>query len=141
MALYLQNVPQFVIGLLATWKAGGIVVPVNPMNRAGSWTPSCATPAPACWSACRACTVTWPPPSSGTPTSATVVTTSELEYRARDDQRVFAGVEPVACEGADDMTGLIDRFRGQEPPPVTLSPDHTAFLTYTSGTTGRRKAR
>ena len=34
VALYLQNVPQFVIGLLATWKAGGVAVPVNPMNRA-----------------------------------------------------------------------------------------------------------
>lgn len=33
VALYLQNVPQFVIGLIATWKAGGIAVPVNPMNR------------------------------------------------------------------------------------------------------------
>ena len=34
MALYLQNVPQFVIGLVATWKAGGVAVPVNPMYRA-----------------------------------------------------------------------------------------------------------
>src|SRR5205814_2089619 len=34
VALYLQNVPQFVIGLLAVWKAGAVAVPVNPMNRA-----------------------------------------------------------------------------------------------------------
>ena len=34
LALYLQNVPQFVIGMLATWKAGGTAVSVNPMNRA-----------------------------------------------------------------------------------------------------------
>ena len=33
VALYLQNVPQFVIGMLATWKAGGVAVPVNPMYR------------------------------------------------------------------------------------------------------------
>ena len=31
VALFLQNVPQFVIGLLAAWKVGGIAVPVNPM--------------------------------------------------------------------------------------------------------------
>ena len=31
VALYLQNVPQFLIGLLATWKFGGSVVPLNPM--------------------------------------------------------------------------------------------------------------
>src|SRR6266571_2025371 len=34
VALYVQNVPQFVIAMLAAWKAGGIAVPVNPMNRA-----------------------------------------------------------------------------------------------------------
>ena len=62
VALYLQNVPQFVIGLVATWKAGAIAVPVNPMYRAGSLRPSCATPPPASWSVCRACTATWPPP-------------------------------------------------------------------------------
>ena len=33
LAVYLQNVPQFAIAVLATWKAGGIVVPVNPMNK------------------------------------------------------------------------------------------------------------
>src|SRR5262245_38994248 len=31
VALYLQNVPEFVIASLAAWKAGAIVVPINPM--------------------------------------------------------------------------------------------------------------
>ena len=31
IALYLQNMPQFVIGLLAAWKLGATAVPVNPM--------------------------------------------------------------------------------------------------------------
>jgi long-chain acyl-CoA synthetase len=31
--VYLQNVPQFVIAILAAWKAGGIAVAINPMNR------------------------------------------------------------------------------------------------------------
>src|SRR5919198_166792 len=34
VALYLQNVPQFLIALLATWKFGGSVVPLNPMLKA-----------------------------------------------------------------------------------------------------------
>src|SRR5437763_1034821 len=34
VAVYVQNVPQFVIAMLAAWKAGGIAVPVNPMHRA-----------------------------------------------------------------------------------------------------------
>ena len=33
LAIYLQNVPQFVLALLGTWKAGGVVVPLNPMYR------------------------------------------------------------------------------------------------------------
>ena len=142
MALYLQNVPQFVIGLVATWKAGGVVVPVNPMNRAreldavlrdsGARVLVCLQ---SLYRDVAAGVV------EGTEVT-TVVTTSELEYRARDDQRVFAAVEPVECAGAVDMAGLIERFRGQAPtqvPSVTLSPAHTAFLTYTSGTTGPPK--
>ena len=31
VALFLQNVPQFVIAMLAAWKLGAIAVPVNPM--------------------------------------------------------------------------------------------------------------
>src|SRR4051812_36124286 len=30
-AVMLQNVPQFVVALLAAWKAGGAAIPVNPM--------------------------------------------------------------------------------------------------------------
>ena len=38
------------------------------------------------------------------------------------------------------MAGLIERYRGQAPPQIpSLSPAHTAFLTYTSGTTGPPK--
>ncbi|MEA2321061.1 MAG: long-chain acyl-CoA synthetase, partial [Solirubrobacteraceae bacterium] len=33
VAVYLQNVPQFVLATVATWKLGAIVVPVNPMYR------------------------------------------------------------------------------------------------------------
>src|SRR5712691_11140909 len=31
VAVYVQNIPQFVLALLATWKLGGIMVSVNPM--------------------------------------------------------------------------------------------------------------
>jgi len=33
LAVYLQNVPQFVLAMVATWKAGGVMVSINPMNR------------------------------------------------------------------------------------------------------------
>ena len=137
VALYLQNVPQFVIGMLATWKAGGIAVPVNPMNRAreldavlrdsGTRVLVCL---PGLYRDVARAVVT----------DTTVITTSELEYRAHGDPRVFSGIEREATPGTThDMAALIERYRGQVPPSVTLTPDHTAFLTYTSGTTGPPK--
>jgi long-chain acyl-CoA synthetase len=139
VALYLQNVPQFVIGMLAAWKAGAIAVPVNPMNRAreldailrdsGARVLVCLQ---GLYRDVAAAVV-------GETDVTAVVTTSELEYRARDDQRVFAGVEPIACDGAHDMAGLIERFRGRAPSQVSFTPADTAFLTYTSGTTGPPK--
>jgi long-chain acyl-CoA synthetase len=139
VALYLQNVPQFVIGMLATWKVGGVAVPVNPMNRAreldavlrdsGARVLVCLQ---SLYRDVAAAVI------AGTGITA-VVTTSELEYRARDDHRVFAAVEPVECPGSLDMARLIERFRGQAPDPVSFTATDSAFLTYTSGTTGPPK--
>src|SRR5699024_2279391 len=33
VAIFAQNVPQFVIAQVGTWKAGGIAVSINPMNK------------------------------------------------------------------------------------------------------------
>jgi acyl-CoA synthetase (AMP-forming)/AMP-acid ligase II len=43
LAVYLQNMPQFVIAQVATWKAGGIMVPVNPRSRPSPPLPRCST--------------------------------------------------------------------------------------------------
>ena len=140
VALYLQNVPQFVIGMLATWKAGGIAVPVNPMNRARELDAvlrDSGARVLICLEGLYRDVARAVIEDGGLET--TVVTTSELDYRARDDQRVFAGIERLDCEGANDMAALIERHRGQSPADVTFGPDDTAFLTYTSGTTGPPK--
>ncbi|MCW0215914.1 MAG: AMP-binding protein [Pseudonocardia sp.] len=140
LALYLQNVPQYVIGLVATWKAGGIAVNINPMNRERELdlllTDSGASVLLTLETMYRdvAASVV------GGTSVRTVITTSEREYQTRDDERFLGGAPRVpAPEGVLDMAGLIERFRGTTPPPVSFDPQDTAVLTYTSGTTGPPK--
>ena len=139
VALYLQNVPQFVIAQLGTWKAGGIAVSINPMNRERELElllkDSGARVLVSLQGLYRdvASKVV-----AGTDVQ-TVITTSELEYQTRDDTRVFSGIERISCEGTLDLAELLTRFDGQTAPAVTLGPEDVAFLTYTSGTTGPPK--
>jgi long-chain acyl-CoA synthetase len=139
VALYLQNVPQFVIAQLGTWKAGGIAVSVNPMNRERELElllqDSGARVLVTLQDLYRdvASKV-----AAGTDVQ-TVITTSELEYQTRDDAPVFSGTERISCEGTLDLAELLTRFDGQAAPAVSLAPDDVAFLTYTSGTTGPPK--
>jgi long-chain acyl-CoA synthetase len=139
VALYLQNVPQFVIGLLAVWKAGGVAVPVNPMNRARELDAvlrDSGARVLVCLEGLYRDVAAEVAPGVG----VTVVTTSEVEYRGRHDPRVFAGLDSGEIPaGAQDMSSLIERHRGQAPPPAGFGPGDTAFLTYTSGTTGPPK--
>jgi long-chain acyl-CoA synthetase len=140
VALYLQNVPQFVIAMLATWKAGGIAVPVNPMYRARELDAvlrDSGARVLVCLQSLHRDVARSVVDDAGQDTI--VVTTSELDYRARDDQRVFAGIEPLDCDGTHDLAALIERYRGQVPADVSFGPSDIAFLTYTSGTTGPPK--
>jgi long-chain acyl-CoA synthetase len=139
VALYLQNVPQFVIGLVGIWKAGGVAVSINPMNRqreldmllrdSGARVLVCLE---GLYRDVAASVV-------GDTAVTTVITTSELEYQTRNDPRVLGGIERIDCPGTTDMAELLTRFRGQRPPAVSFDPGDTAFLTYTSGTTGPPK--
>lgn len=140
VALYLQNVPQFPICVLAVWKVGAIVVPVNPMLKerelayiledSGAKALVCLQEL---WHSVAAKIVE--------NSSVTVpITTSPLDYLAGETPAPLSGVQRQETLGAEDLRTLVDEYAGRRPEPVALSGDSIAMLTYTSGTTGDPKA-
>ncbi|MGY1686657.1 AMP-binding protein [Geodermatophilus sp. SYSU D00867] len=136
LAVYLQNVPQFVLAMVATWKAGGVMVSINPMSRARELSYLLADSG----ATVLLCLDTLYDEVARDVVPGTdvrlVLTTSGLDLQTRDDERLFAGVTRQRHEGTTDLLEFVERYRGQTPPPVELGPDDVAFLTYTSGTTG-----
>jgi long-chain acyl-CoA synthetase len=139
VALYLQNVPQFVIALVGTWKAGGIAVNVNPMNRARELALLLRDSGASVLVCLESLYQDVARGVVGDTDVRQVLTTSELEYQTRRDPRLFADVHRIHCQDTTDLTGLLTTYRGATPLPVTPRPDDTAVLTYTSGTTGPPK--
>src|SRR5919202_536235 len=138
VALYLQNVPQFVVALVAAWKAGAIAVSVNPMLKGRELRfvldDSGARALVALEGLHRDVAADVLP---GSPVEA-VITTSELEF-ATERPSVLEGIERMRADGTHDLLELAGRFRGQAPPAPGLGLDDVAVLTYTSGTTGPPK--
>ncbi len=138
VAIDLQNVPQFVISLLAAWKAGCIVVSINPMNKERELTylleDSGAVVLITLQSLYRDVAANVVPGSS----VRTVITTSELDY-AGEVPPLLASSTSETPDGTVDFLALIERHDGEQPEPISLGLDDVAFLTYTSGTTGPPK--
>ncbi|MEQ4521639.1 AMP-binding protein, partial [Nocardioides kribbensis] len=90
LAVYLQNVPQFVVCLLATWKAGGVMVSINPMSRARELTYLLQDSGARVLVALE--TLYDEVARDVVPGSSVelVLTTSELDYQTRHDPRLFA---------------------------------------------------
>src|SRR4051794_34069576 len=136
LAVYLQNVPQFVLAMVATWKAGGIMVSINPMNRERELDyqlKDSGAKVLLCLESLYDAVARKVVPDTDV---SLVLTTSELDYQSRSDERLLAGVSRARHEGTTDLAELIEAHRGESVPDVSYGVDDVAFLTYTSGTTG-----
>ncbi|MCK8675425.1 long-chain fatty acid--CoA ligase [Rhodococcus sp. HM1] len=138
VVIYAQNIPQFVIAQLGAWKAGGITVSANPMYRERELEEILRDSGATVLVTLQSLYKDVAAHVVGSTDVRTVITTSELEFQSANSGTLTA-VERIECPGTTDMTELLAAFRGRTVPPVEISPDTVAFLTYTSGTTGPPK--
>ncbi|MCW2817358.1 MAG: AMP-dependent synthetase and ligase, partial [Marmoricola sp.] len=136
LAVYLQNMPQFLVCMVATWKAGGVMVSINPMSRARELSYLLQDSGASVLVCLESLYADVARDVVGDTAVRLVLTTSELDHQTRDDQRLFAGVTRQRHEGTTDLLELIGEHAGQRPPEVSFETGDVAFLTYTSGTTG-----
>ncbi|WP_330295600.1 class I adenylate-forming enzyme family protein [Streptomyces sp. NBC_00503] len=139
VAVMLQNTPHFVLAVLAAWKAGAVVVPLNPMYKSGE-VGHILRDSGAAALVCDA--RAWPAylreAAYGTGVRLTL-TASDLDFQTRDDVRVLApGPRPEQAADAADLAEVARRGHPAPPDPGLTAAD-TALISYTSGTSGTPK--
>jgi len=137
----LQNVPQFPIAVVAAWKIGAIVVPLNPMYREKELAYFCQDSGAEIF-------LTLDEIASGLDLSfldetsvKAVVTTSALDFLSpeADPPDILKKARKNPVSGARDMLEMIQAVAGRQPKDPGIAPEDVAYLTYTSGTTGPPK--
>ncbi|MBI2801956.1 MAG: AMP-binding protein [Gammaproteobacteria bacterium] len=139
VAAYLQNVPQFIIAMLGTWKAGGIMVSVNPMlrhkevalilNDSGS---RMLVTLESLFHEVAAAVL----PETKV---EHVFTTSELDFLDGERPALLNNSHRQSCPGATDLVQAMQAFADHVVAPLEIACSDVALLTYTSGTTGPPK--
>ncbi|WP_030661502.1 MULTISPECIES: class I adenylate-forming enzyme family protein [Streptomyces] len=164
VAVMLQNTPHFVLCVLGAWKAGAVVVPLNPMYKAGE-VGHVLHDSGAAALVCdgRVWTEYLREAVRGTAVRS-VLTASDRDFQTRDDPRIFgpgpqapAPVPPSiphqqagpsndsaagAARPADPHTAdlaTVARRSHRAPDGPDLTAADTALISYTSGTSGTPK--
>ena len=139
VALLLQNVPQFPLAVLASWRLGAAVVPLNPMLREREIRYHLEDS-----SAVALITLESLHAASGVAAVAgtavrAILTTGDLDLAGADEPPPLVSRQRVRVPGTEDLVQLLGNHGGAGPPRVDVGADDLAALAYTSGTTGRPK--
>ncbi|MGW4346929.1 class I adenylate-forming enzyme family protein [Streptomyces sp. NPDC004690] len=138
VAVLLQNSPHFVLAVLGAWKAGAVVVPVNPMYKSAEVAHVLAdAEVAALICSDRAWESYLRETAAGSPVRI-VLTGCERDLQTRDDARVLAFDRLPRAADADDLVAVA---RAGHPAPENRdpAPDGIALISYTSGTSGTPK--
>jgi long-chain acyl-CoA synthetase len=142
IAMYLQNIPQVFIAVLAAWKCGAVIVPCNPMLRERELTKILSD------SGSRILIsqedLYADVARAALPATAVqhTITTSPFDLLSEGvaPPRVLSGSRRMRHAGVPDLFELANAHAGETPRPVDITGDDVAFMVYTSGTTGEPKA-
>ncbi len=145
VGVYLQTSPHFIVAALGIWRAGGVVVTMNPMYRATEvghlLADSGAVGVVSSQEGYRQVVAPVRDPRQ----VRIVVTSSEIDVLTERDPRVFGQLRDEPVDGTDDLLTVARQWADR---PVSdeadtaagdLSGDNLAVLCYTSGTTGPAK--
>jgi long-chain acyl-CoA synthetase len=141
IAVYLQNDPQWLVAMLAAWKAGAVPAAINPMQRHKELThhlvDSGATVL-VCLDQLYAEVAAEVVPQTSV---RRVLTTHPLDMTPDVVLPESLARMPArqVFDGVWDWQELVGRYDGRTPEPVHLEPGDIGMLTYTSGTTGPSK--
>jgi long-chain acyl-CoA synthetase len=137
----LQNAPQFLVAVYATWKLGAIAVPLNPMYKERELIYFCRDSGAKIF-------LTHDETAAGLNLSFlketsvdTVIATSPLDLLPPDMAPPAMLEEKIKTPKPDtkDMLALLEGYKDKDVKDPGISPDDVAYLTYTSGTTGAPK--
>ncbi|MCM1013976.1 MULTISPECIES: AMP-binding protein [unclassified Brevibacterium] len=149
VGIYDQNTPAFMIATYGIWKAGGVVVPLNPMYRGELEHVFSDAEVRALVVSKAAYLDRVRPFAADIPT---IVLADDRSYQVDGPEKLFGmfdalpgtpGVspEPGAPDhlGGPDFQAVVGAYLDSDFTPVDVAPEDEALVVYTSGTSGRSK--
>lgn len=136
LAMYLQNVPHFYIALFGAWKAGGAVVPLNPMYKDELLHLLADSGAVGIVVSDEGFNERVEGYVSDLPI---VVTCNSKDFAPAAGNKAFANLADQPETGRPDLLTVLNEYDGRSVAPRCVGPEDLAMIGYTSGTSGKAK--